>query len=194
MKNDKRQNVPVNVSNFIYLFIYFSYKFLWQTQPTLLLIYMVKYVSYKCIKLNIEKEEVMIVMQCQWSHTHVCLIPKGQDMCRSLCLRTFIIFLCFDKGTCVIIIWIIQFGDLTFHIYIYIYIYEWLYSTLRIWWFSLYIYIWIEFVCSQFATTHKVAAYKIIHVYFSYMTYLMSHVTSLNNTCGRSYKLSCSGL
>ena len=30
---------------------------------------------------------------------------------------------------------------------------------------------------------------KIIHVYFSHMTYLISHVTSLNNTCGWSYKL-----
>ena len=38
--------------------------------------------------------------------------------------------------------------------------------------------------CSQLVTTHYVAAYKIIHVYFSYMTYRMSHLTSLNNTCG----------
>ena len=34
---------------------------------------------------------------------------------------------------------------------------------------------------------------KIINLYFSHMTYLMSHVTSLNNTCGWFYKLSRSG-
>jgi hypothetical protein len=39
-------------------------------------------------------------------------------------------------------------------------------------------------ICTQFAITHYVTAYKIIHVYFSHMTYLMSHVTSLNNTRG----------
>ena len=49
-------------------------------------------------------------------------------------------------------------------------------------------------VCSQFTTIHYVSTNKIIHVYFSYLTYLISHVTSLNNTCGRSYKLSHSGL
>ena len=37
-------------------------------------------------------------------------------------------------------------------------------------------------VCSQFTTTHYVSTNKIIHVYFSHMTYLMSHVISLNNT------------
>ena len=58
--------------------------------------------------------------------------------------------------------------------------------------------LWIEFgykvVCSLFATTHYVTTNKIIHVYFSHMTYLMSHVISLNNTCGLSYKLSRNGL
>ena len=49
-------------------------------------------------------------------------------------------------------------------------------------------------VCSQFTTTHYVAINKIIHVYFSHMIYLMSHVTSLNNRCGWFYKLSHSGL
>ena len=34
---------------------------------------------------------------------------------------------------------------------------------------------------------------KIINLYFSHMTYLMSHVTSLNNTCEWFYKLSRSG-
>ena len=33
-----------------------------------------------------------------------------------------------------------------------------------------------KLICSQFN--------KIIHVYFSHMTYLMSHVTFLNNICG----------
>ena len=51
-----------------------------------------------------------------------------------------------------------------------------------------------KLVCSELTTTHYVAAYKIIHVYFSHMIYLMSHVTSLNNTCGWSYKLLRSGL
>ena len=32
------------------------------------------------------------------------------------------------------------------------------------------------------------ATNQIIHMYFSHMTYLMSHVTCLNNTCGWSYK------
>jgi hypothetical protein len=35
---------------------------------------------------------------------------------------------------------------------------------------------------------------KIINVYFNHMTYLMSHITSLNNTCGWFYKLPRSGL
>jgi hypothetical protein len=52
----------------------------------------------------------------------------------------------------------------------------------------IYIYIYTEFgyklIYSQFTTTHYVTINKIIHVYFSHMTYLISHVTSLNNTCG----------
>ena len=48
-------------------------------------------------------------------------------------------------------------------------------------------------VCSQLVSAHYVTTNKIIYVYFSHMTYLMSHVISLNNTCGWSYKLSCSG-
>ena len=47
-----------------------------------------------------------------------------------------------------------------------------------------------KLVCNQFATTHYVATNQIIHVYFSHMTYLMSHLISLNNICGLSYKLS----
>jgi hypothetical protein len=47
----------------------------------------------------------------------------------------------------------------------------------------------LDKVCSRLSTTQYVAINKIIHVYFSHMTYLMSHVTSLNNTCGWSYKL-----
>jgi hypothetical protein len=39
-------------------------------------------------------------------------------------------------------------------------------------------------VCSQLATTHYVTTNKIIYVYFSHMTNLMSHVIFLNNTCG----------
>ena len=35
---------------------------------------------------------------------------------------------------------------------------------------------------------------KMIHMYFSHITYLISHVTSLNNTSGWSYKLPHSGL
>ena len=49
-------------------------------------------------------------------------------------------------------------------------------------------------VCSQLTTTHYVSINKIIHMYFSHMTYLISHVTFLNNTYGWSYKLPCSGL
>jgi hypothetical protein len=45
-----------------------------------------------------------------------------------------------------------------------------------------------------FTTTHYVVVNKISHVYFNHMTYLMSHVISLNNTCGWSYKLPRSGL
>ena len=41
-----------------------------------------------------------------------------------------------------------------------------------------------KLVCCQLVTTHYVTINKIVHVYFSHMTYLMSHVTSLNNTCG----------
>jgi hypothetical protein len=41
-----------------------------------------------------------------------------------------------------------------------------------------------ELVCCSFITTHYVVINKIIHVYFNHMTYLMSHVTSLNNTYG----------
>jgi hypothetical protein len=37
-------------------------------------------------------------------------------------------------------------------------------------------------VYSQLATTHYVATNKIIHMYFTHMTYLMSHVTSLRGT------------
>ena len=58
--------------------------------------------------------------------------------------------------------------------------------------------IWTEFgykpIYSQLGTTHYVATNKIIHVYFSHMIYLMSHVTSFNNTCKWSYKLSRSKL
>ena len=49
-------------------------------------------------------------------------------------------------------------------------------------------------ICRQLATAHYVAINKIIHVYFSHMIYLMSHVTSLNNICEWFYKLSHSGL
>ncbi len=45
-------------------------------------------------------------------------------------------------------------------------------------------------VCSQLVTTHYVTTNKIIYVYFSHMTNLMSHVIFLNNTCGWFYKLS----
>ena len=53
---------------------------------------------------------------------------------------------------------------------------------------------WTKFVCRQFTTIHYVSTNKIIHMYFSYITYLISHVTSLNNTCRWSYKLSHSRL
>ena len=49
-------------------------------------------------------------------------------------------------------------------------------------------------ICNRFTTTHYVSTNKIIHVYFSHMTYLMSYVTSLNNTYEWSYKLSYNGL
>ena len=49
-------------------------------------------------------------------------------------------------------------------------------------------------VYNQLVTTHYMTTNKIIHVYFNHMTYFMNHVTSLNNTCRWSYKLSCSGL
>ena len=45
-------------------------------------------------------------------------------------------------------------------------------------------------VCNQFVTIYYVTTNKIIHMYFSHMTYLMIYVTSLNNICGWSYKLS----
>ena len=51
-----------------------------------------------------------------------------------------------------------------------------------------------KLVYCQLATTHYVAINKIIHVYFSRMTYLISHMTSLNNTCRWSYKLLHGGL
>ena len=37
-------------------------------------------------------------------------------------------------------------------------------------------------ITNQLSTTHYVLNNKIIHVYFSHMTYLMSHIISLNNT------------
>jgi hypothetical protein len=42
---------------------------------------------------------------------------------------------------------------------------------------------------NRFITTHYVVVYKTIHMYFSHMIYLMSHVTSLNNT--RDDLISC---
>ena len=51
-----------------------------------------------------------------------------------------------------------------------------------------------KFVYGQLTTTHYVTVYKTIHIYFSHMTYLMSHVTSLNNTYRWSYKLPHNGL
>ena len=51
-----------------------------------------------------------------------------------------------------------------------------------------------KLVCSQLTITHYVATNKIIHIYFCHMTYLISHVTSLNNTCEWSYKLPRNGL
>ena len=47
--------------------------------------------------------------------------------------------------------------------------------------------VWLQ--TSQLTTTHYVATNKIIHMYFSHITYLISPVTSLNNTCRWSYKL-----
>ena len=49
-------------------------------------------------------------------------------------------------------------------------------------------------VYSQLDTTHYMITNKIIHVYFNHMIYLMSHVISLNNTYGWSYKLTRGGL
>jgi hypothetical protein len=51
-----------------------------------------------------------------------------------------------------------------------------------------------KLIYSQLTTNHYLSTNKIIHVYFNHMTYLMSHVTSLNNTYERSYKLPHSGL
>ena len=51
-----------------------------------------------------------------------------------------------------------------------------------------------KLVCSQLNTTHYVTTNKIIHVDFSHMTYLMSYVTTLNNTCEWFYKLPRNGL
>ena len=39
-------------------------------------------------------------------------------------------------------------------------------------------------VCNQLTITHYVSSNKIIRVYFSHMTYLMSYVIFLNNICG----------
>jgi hypothetical protein len=47
-----------------------------------------------------------------------------------------------------------------------------------------------ELVYSQLTITHYLSTNKIMYVYFNHMTYLMSYVTSLNNTCGWFYKLS----
>ena len=47
---------------------------------------------------------------------------------------------------------------------------------------------------NQLTITHYVSTNKIIHLYFTHMIYLMSHVTSLNNTCEWSYKLPYSRL
>ena len=46
-----------------------------------------------------------------------------------------------------------------------------------------------EFGYILLTKSHYVSTNKIIHVCFSHMIYLISHVTSLNNTCGWSYKL-----
>ena len=51
-----------------------------------------------------------------------------------------------------------------------------------------------KLVCNQLTTTYYVSTNKIIHMYFSHMTYLMSYMTSLNNTCKWFYKLSRSEL
>ena len=45
-------------------------------------------------------------------------------------------------------------------------------------------------VYNQRITIDCVLINKIIYVYFSQMTYLMNHITSLNNIYGWSYKLS----
>ncbi len=42
---------------------------------------------------------------------------------------------------------------------------------------------------NRFITTYYVVVYKTIHMHFSHMTYLMSHVISLNNT--RDDLISC---
>jgi hypothetical protein len=47
----------------------------------------------------------------------------------------------------------------------------------------------IEFGYKQFTTTHYVSTNKLIHVYFSHMTYLISYVTSLNNTWHKKVNL-----
>jgi hypothetical protein len=51
-----------------------------------------------------------------------------------------------------------------------------------------------KLVCSQLIRTYYVTINKIINVYFSQMTYLMSYATSLNNTYGWFYKPSHSRL
>ena len=57
---------------------------------------------------------------------------------------------------------------------------------------------WTEFdyksICNQFITTHYMIINKILHVYFSYMIYLMSYVTFVNNICEWSYKILCNEL
>ena len=51
-----------------------------------------------------------------------------------------------------------------------------------------------KLICNQLITIYYMATNKIIHVYFSHMTYLMSHVISLNETCEWFYKLPRNGL
>ncbi len=41
-----------------------------------------------------------------------------------------------------------------------------------------------KLVYCLFVTIHYVVVNKIIYVYFNHITYLMSHITSLNNACG----------
>ena len=53
---------------------------------------------------------------------------------------------------------------------------------------------WYESVCNQFIITHYVSINKIIHMYFSHVTYLMSHMISLNNICEWFYKMLLSRL